>query len=482
MTTNEYKLSYTAQEIDKKLGKVDKLSEEIDDLSVFVTPQMFGAKGDGNTDDTLAFQSAIDNEKGLPVFIPNGLYIISQIILKDNLQLKGMSQENVVLKSNSDKTLIYGGDYDNNATGEDNPDVIGLKHCELIGFTVDGNKTAKNGIAIYGVNNVMKDITAKNCSGIGIVTESPGGIYSTDYNLQYTMMNITAFDNGIGNIYYNGQSDSNIFNVLCYRPDSTLEDSFNFKLGSKANGCRIFGLHVWGTSDYGIYNEGLRAYYTNCHAETGEIAQVYSNKPFAFDGNVYLNNIDNESVGFLLDNAHSSYINARCNRIKTQIKYVGSCSRNNITLMCHNGTNAEAKIIDGEFSETDTVNITLWGVVTDTIVQFPTFKSCNDITEFYSAKTTKFYNEGSGTPLFALEGQDNGVNYISIMNQPAGTIGGKIVARGSSGNLDIQFVPKGEGKVRFGDYVEQGSMVQRGYMIVKDSNGIERKLAVVFDS
>lgn len=85
MTTNEYKLSYTAQEIDKKLGKVDKLSEEIDDLSVFVTPQMFGAVANGETDDSAAIQAAIDNTPdGGIVLFPNGTYRVSNRLFISN--------------------------------------------------------------------------------------------------------------------------------------------------------------------------------------------------------------------------------------------------------------------------------------------------------------------------------------------------------------------------------------------------------------
>ena len=58
-----------------------------------VTPQMFGAKGDGITDDSKAVQSAIDyaakNHKFNTVYIPEGVYSVKNLKLKQNVKLHG---------------------------------------------------------------------------------------------------------------------------------------------------------------------------------------------------------------------------------------------------------------------------------------------------------------------------------------------------------------------------------------------------------
>src|SRR6266851_3158372 len=52
----------------------------------------FGAQGDGLADDTAAIQKAIDEakaRKGSVVFFPSGIYVISQVILRQGISLMG---------------------------------------------------------------------------------------------------------------------------------------------------------------------------------------------------------------------------------------------------------------------------------------------------------------------------------------------------------------------------------------------------------
>lgn len=49
----------------------------------------YGAVGDGVTNDTAAFQAAIDNELGQPVYVPNGEYALNAVQLRSDLTLFG---------------------------------------------------------------------------------------------------------------------------------------------------------------------------------------------------------------------------------------------------------------------------------------------------------------------------------------------------------------------------------------------------------
>lgn len=64
---------------DGSLGE-NKFTDELKKKTVkdYVTPQIFGAVGDGVHDDTNAFREAI--RSGLPVYVPNGKYIITDTI------------------------------------------------------------------------------------------------------------------------------------------------------------------------------------------------------------------------------------------------------------------------------------------------------------------------------------------------------------------------------------------------------------------
>ena len=55
-----------------------KIDDDLNALKLCITPQMFGAGGVGQTDDTQAFNLAITehNNTGKPIYIPNGTYLV----------------------------------------------------------------------------------------------------------------------------------------------------------------------------------------------------------------------------------------------------------------------------------------------------------------------------------------------------------------------------------------------------------------------
>lgn len=65
----------------------------------YATPQMFGAKGDGVTDDSNAIQQAIDSVTGGVIYFPKGTYRLeSPILVKSNLRLIGSGINQTVIK------------------------------------------------------------------------------------------------------------------------------------------------------------------------------------------------------------------------------------------------------------------------------------------------------------------------------------------------------------------------------------------------
>lgn len=126
----------------------------------------FGAKGDGETDDTAALQNAVDylaREGGAVVFSP-GTYITSgQVTVKDKVSLIG-SGINVTTIKNINNTHILRLDND-------------ASDLTVRGLTLDGNK----GLTGYGMLAVTanKNIVVENCKicntgSIGVLFSNPG--------------------------------------------------------------------------------------------------------------------------------------------------------------------------------------------------------------------------------------------------------------------------------------------------------------------
>lgn len=89
---------------DKTVAEIhEDVAADIASLARYVTPQMFGARGDGVTDDTEAFQNAIAS--GYCVFVPDGRYIITNVVVNGELVIDGNGEKSVIVCSGTGFTL-----------------------------------------------------------------------------------------------------------------------------------------------------------------------------------------------------------------------------------------------------------------------------------------------------------------------------------------------------------------------------------------
>lgn len=139
-----------------------EISDEDIALAGGITPQMFGAKGNGITDDSKAVQAAIDyaarkasKNKASVVFIPEGTYSVKKIKLKQGVVLRGEEEKSVLLADPSSKVwhgILYCEDLDS---------------VDISGITFDGNKPVVYGNHQEGTVNMWvvssSNVNITNC-------------------------------------------------------------------------------------------------------------------------------------------------------------------------------------------------------------------------------------------------------------------------------------------------------------------------------
>lgn len=113
---NYFKNLDVQEEINKKLDEMAKSGELTLILqkyfNFYVTPQMYGAKGDGIHDDTVFIKIALSSGKA--VIFPSGIYLISETIeITDDKTIIGCGITNTTITSNGNASIF-------NITGKNN--------------------------------------------------------------------------------------------------------------------------------------------------------------------------------------------------------------------------------------------------------------------------------------------------------------------------------------------------------------------------
>jgi hypothetical protein len=279
------------------------LSQEIELLKNYVTPQMFGAVGDGVTDDTEAFQKL----DGKSVFIPEGTYIVSKCVYGPNTCIRGAGKHKTIIKqkegTNSDMLVFK------NARGGMLCDV-GLQGVKTDTHTSEydallkivqtkdhqGNSffTKFHGIAIQHAS----------CVGLMLVghdTKDPNYINESTYNWVHHIDDITIMhcgtwnmidescDNRFSNFYIAGGKKGGL---LIYRASSNMY--VNFKIDG--DGASIGKLEGYDDGALLLLDICSNLRFVNFDLQTGDLVgmKIKTSKGLRFDG-------DMNNMGWLLE-------------------------------------------------------------------------------------------------------------------------------------------------------------------------------------
>lgn len=225
---------------------IGQLSEEITDLQNYVTPQMFGAVGDGVTDDTEAVQAALD--AGGIIYFPAGRYKVTRQLTATK-SCKIMMFKPYPSASNSDYPVTAGDNHmgariETYATDGyglligDGVEVDGLFMRAMLGFNgvlfkVDGTIGQRTYPSQINLSHIRLD-----CDNYQTIPESMFDFVPT--NSYFCILDDISI----------GSQKTRQFFEYGFRSVMALNDD------SWANSMRIRNLCIDGLADYSLYVDG----------------------------------------------------------------------------------------------------------------------------------------------------------------------------------------------------------------------------------
>ena len=253
--------------------------------------KMFGAAGDGVTDDTAAIQACItacNIAGGGEVYLPHGTYVVQSLTLANYVTLRGggIISTTLQLKSGTNADLLWGGSANaaliNLAAAHGSSQTSGppiVQDFRIQDLTLDGNKAGQSGgpsycLRGYFVEYAVQNVRMKNGYSGGVLTDWNGsGVPTGSNSVESTWHNVKIHDcNGIG-FELGGPSDSVFEDVIIY-----FTGSHALHICPNAGGSMLTNVHCWGTglgvSAVAMLIECGFCYFAGCEAEASDTAQL----------------------------------------------------------------------------------------------------------------------------------------------------------------------------------------------------------------
>lgn len=207
----------------------------------------WGCKCDGITNDTVNFQSAINDNKitGEPCIVPEGTTLTGPLTLYSKTTIRGQGQERTKLKllAGSTNALLYGANSDalwgtNSLLGEDGIIVENL--------TIDADKVnspSGSGIAIYGPRTRIDKVNIINAGKNGLRTEWAGS-GNPDGGMEGSFSKIVIDKSGEDGWRFAGPHDSVVDDVIIISSGQKTASTYSGLWIEKGN-ARWSGIHCW---------------------------------------------------------------------------------------------------------------------------------------------------------------------------------------------------------------------------------------------
>lgn len=200
-------LASQLNEMDNQIAKNSEL---------IITPELYGAVGDGVTDDTLAIQSMFNETRaGTIIFNADSSYLVTDTITI----YSGYTTLNVLLSS-----IFYDGTSDNRAVIEIVNDVTGVDNkgrggIKLFGGYINANKKAGCGLRLKNCYHpVINGVKIANYMQYGIDIGYPNPSSPISMQAMIDSCYIDNYSNGdIGTAIHCYHTDNNISNVVTNR-------------------------------------------------------------------------------------------------------------------------------------------------------------------------------------------------------------------------------------------------------------------------